>query len=149
MRYLRAILFPLIALAVISAPVRAEAGCTYVATTYSLETTCTLATEAAPTLVTEGFPLRTASASGLIEITSFTVHVEATAGNFTGGTYDGYVWNVLTLKWNLNPDLVITVTAGVPRQAKSYTVTGPVGRVAFVPTGVGQASKVWIVASGE
>lgn len=145
MRYLRAMLIPLIVLAVIAVPAQAVAACTYTATTYALETTCSLDTEAAPTLVTEGFPLRT----GTVFIHSFTVHVEAASGNFTGGTYDGYVWNVLTLKWNLNPDLKINVTAGVPRQAKSYTVVGAVGRVAFVPNGVGQASKVWIVASGE
>ncbi len=145
MRYLRAILIPLIALASLAVPVKAEAGCTYDASTFSLETTCTLATEAAPTLETEGFPLRT----GQTLIHSLTVHVEATAGNFTGGTYDGYVWNVLTLKWNINPDLVINVVAGKPRQAKAFVVSGPVGRVAWVPTGVGQASKVWIVASGD
>ena len=149
MRYLRALLIPLIALAAVAAPVTAEAACTYTASTYSLETTCTLATEAAPTLVTEGFPLRTVTSVGLIEIKAFTVHAEASAGNFTGGTYDGYVWNILTDKWNLNPDLTMTVTAGVPRQAKSFTVSSSVGRVAFVPTGVGQASKVWITASGE
>lgn len=147
MRYLHAILIPLVALASVIVPTPAVGSCTYVATTYSLETTCTTDTEAAPTLVTEGFPLR--STNPRVEIKSFTVHVEADSGNFTGGTYDGYVWNVLTLKWNLNPDLVINVTAGVPRQAKAYTVSGPVGRVAWVPTGVGQASKVWIVASGE
>ena len=103
----------------------------------------TTGTEAAPTLATQGFDL-----NGLA---GFTVHLESIANgdggvmNFSAGTLLGYLYNPVSGVWNRASELDLVVAAGVPTAAYTgFSVSNPNGRVAWVPSGVGVAVKVYI-----
>lgn len=125
---------------------------TFASTTWSTTPTgakavCTTGSESAPTLVTEGLRLD-ASNSGVRAVKSFTVHAE-TAGTMTaGGVLQAYLWNPTgnsgNGQWNRAPDLDLTVSALASQAFPGFTVTSPVGRIAYVPSGVGLAVTIYI-----
>ena len=103
----------------------------------------TTGTEAAPTATTDGFSL-----DGLA---GFTVHLESVPNgdggvlNFSAGTLLGYLYNPVSGAWNRASELDLTVAAGAPTAAYTgFTVSNPNGRVAWVPSGVGVAVRVYI-----
>ena len=109
----------------------------------SATSTTTTGTEAAPTLATEGFSL-----DGLA---GFTVHLESVPNgdggvmNFSAGTLLGYLYNPVSGVWNRASELDLVVAAGGSTAAYTgFTVSNPNGRVAWVPSGVGVAVRVYI-----
>lgn len=108
---------------------------------------CTTGTEAGPAAndVASGLELRGLSSGGV------GVHVESTPdAAFTAGTLDVYLYNPATGNWNLAPDLQITVPAGSHRfAAAGLPVSAGVGRIAVVPTGLGQPCEVHVNAAAR
>ena len=105
--------------------------------------TTTTGTEAAPTTATDGF--------GLNGLAGFTVHLESVPNgdggvlNFSAGTLLGYLYNPVSGAWNRASELDLVVAAGAPTAAYTgFTVSNPNGRVAWVPSGVGVAVRVYI-----
>lgn len=104
---------------------------------------CTTGTESAPT--------NTVTASeglSLTDVGAFTVMIE-TSGNTSAGSLYAYLHNPATGNWIRAPDLDVTVPAGVTSYAwPGFTVNAPVGRVAYVPQGLGSITvNVYINAS--
>jgi hypothetical protein len=102
---------------------------------------CTTGTEAAPTLVTEGLDLWS--------LTGFVVHAEAAAAMTAGGLLKAYVWNPVTARWNPVPDLDLTVAALQYQAFAGFAVSSGIGRIAYVPSGVGQAVTLYIVGTPQ
>lgn len=99
---------------------------------------CTTGTEAAPTLVTDGLPL-----AGL---RGFVVHAEAAGAMTAGGKLVAYLWNPVSARWNPSPDLDLVVQAVQFQSFAGFVVAAPNGRVAYAPSGVGQAVTLYVVA---
>jgi hypothetical protein len=102
---------------------------------------CTTGTESAPTLVTEGLDLWA--------LTGCTVNAEAAAAMTAGGKLLAYTWNPVTSRWNPVSDgsLDLTVSAVQYQAFSGLTVTADIGRIAWVPSGVGQAVTIYIVCT--
>ena len=104
---------------------------------------CTTGSEAAPTNTvtsSEGLPL--------VDVGAFTVMIE-TSGNTSAGSLYAYLHNPATGNWIRAPDLDVTVPAGVTSYAwPGFTVNAPVGRIAYVPQGLGSITvNVYVNAS--
>lgn len=102
---------------------------------------CTSTTESAPTLVTEGLSL--AGVKGIVVVIE-------TAGTLTaGGVLQAYIWNdsAGTPSWVRVPDHDLTVQALAKQAFSGFAVTSPRGRIAFIPSGVGLASTIYITAT--
>ena len=115
---------------------------------YTSVATTTTGTEAAPTLSTQGFSL-----DGMA---GFTVYLESVPNgdggvmNFSAGTLLGYAYNPASGNWTRSSDLDLVVPAGVPTASyKGFKVDDQRGRVAWVPSGVGVAVKVYIVGTAR
>lgn len=95
-----------------------------------------------PTLATDGLALS--------DLRGFTVHVEAAAAMTAGGLLLAYLWNPVTARWIRVADgsLDLTVAAIQYQSFGGFRIDGdgPV-RIAYVPSGIGQASTIWIVGS--
>jgi hypothetical protein len=102
---------------------------------------CTTGTESAPTLVTEGLDLWA--------LTGCALHAEAAAAMTAGGKLLAYAWNPVTSRWNPISDgsLDVTVSAVQYEAFSGLTVTADIGRIAWVPSGVGQAVTIYIVCT--
>ena len=104
---------------------------------------CTSGSESAPTLVTEGMALTQTNRRG--KVGSLAIHAEAAAAMTAGGFLKCYLWNPVSEQWNECPDLTITVTALQDEAYAGIEVPGAffASRVAFVPSGVGQAVNIF------
>jgi hypothetical protein len=102
---------------------------------------CTTGTEADPTLVTEGLDLWS--------LTGFAVHAEAAAAMTAGGLLKAYAWNPVTARWNpVSDGSLDLIVAAVQYQAfQGLEVTSGIGRIAYVPSGVGQAVTLYLVGT--
>jgi hypothetical protein len=100
---------------------------------------CTTGTEADPTLVTEGLDLWS--------LTGFAVHAEAAAAMTVDGLLKAYAWNPVSARWNPVPDLDLTVAALQYQAFPGFEVTSGIGRIAYVPSGVGQAVTLYLVGT--
>jgi hypothetical protein len=100
---------------------------------------CTTGTESAPTLGTQGLDLW--------NLTGFAVHAEAAAAMTAGGKLLAYTWNPVTSRWNPAPDLDLVVSALQYQSFAGFQITAGIGRVAFVPSGVGQAVTIYVVGT--
>lgn len=118
----------------------------FAATTWTADTTtpyrtskavCTTGTEAAPSVATQGLPL-----NGLA---GFTVHAEAAAAMTAGGVLQAYLWNPVTARWNRAPDLDLTVSAVQWQSFAGFQVAAGTGRIAYVPSGIGQAVNIYVI----
>jgi hypothetical protein len=105
----------------------------------SVKAVCTTGTELAPTLVTEGMSLE--------GVSGFVVHAQAAGAMTAGGKLLCHLWNTKTLRWNPCPDLNLTVVAAQYQSFVGFAVPAPVGRVSYVPSGVGVAVDVYITAT--
>lgn len=105
--------------------------------------TCTSGSESAPTVVTEGMALTQANYRG--KVGSLSIHAEAAATMTAGGLLKCYLWNPFSAQWNECPDLTITVTALKDESYAGIEVPGAFygTRVAYVPSGVGQAVNIF------
>lgn len=108
------------------------------ANTYNrgVKATCTSGTELAPSGATAGFDLQLA--------TGFAVFVESAATAFTAGKLLAYLYNPISGAWSAAPDLDLTVAAVVSQGFSGFRVPCNSGRIAFVPSGLGQACTVYI-----
>lgn len=103
--------------------------------------TFTTGTEAAPTAGVGTAPNQ--KGLDLFGIEGGTVIIE-TAGTMTaGGVLKAYIYNPITTNWIPMPDMDITVPAAASHSA-SFFVWGDWSRIAFVPSGVGLASTIYI-----
>lgn len=80
-------------------------------------------------------------------LSSLTVTLYATtAANFTAGTLQCWVRNPLTGLWYHAKDSDLEVAAGETKYAWLISAAKlPVGRIAFVPSGVGQPTSIYII----
>lgn len=139
----------LLAAIAVCAVLSSSAGAT---TTWSQETAFPLVSKLVATTGTETGNLPTASTAGLSlsEVRGFTVHVEAAAAMTAGGTLLAYMWNPVTERWNRVADgsLDLVVSAVQYQTFSGFEVTGnSPQRIAYVPSGIGQASTIWIFGS--
>lgn len=100
--------------------------------------TCTTGTEAAPTGTTAGIDLTGSK--------GFVVYAEAAAAMTAGGKLVAYLYNPVTARWTPAPDLDLTVAAIQYQAFAGFTTTSDFARIAYVPSGVGQAVTVYIMA---
>jgi hypothetical protein len=100
---------------------------------------CTTGSESAPASATDGLDLWA--------LRGFTVHAEAAGAMTAGGKLLAYSWNPVTARWNAIPDLDLTVAAVQYQSFAGFSVAADIGRVAYVPSGVGQAVNIYIVAA--
>lgn len=102
---------------------------------------CTTGSESAPTLVSEGL--------ALWDLRGCDVHAEAAAAMTAGGKLLAYTWNPVSARWNPISDGTLDLTAAaVQYQAWSgLTVSADIGRIAWVPSGVGQAVTIYIICT--
>lgn len=98
----------------------------------------TTTTEAAPTAATDGFSLS--------DVDGLSLEAEGASTLTAGGKYIAYIYNPTTSAWAPVSDGSLDLTAAaVPKQAWSgFTVTVPYSRIAWVPSGVGVASDLYI-----
>jgi hypothetical protein len=107
------------------------------------------AVKAVCTTGTEAAPAQNASSGLLMRgILGFTVFLESTAAAFTAATLECYVQNPVNGKWDRRPEWDESVLANTSH-AFSRTVDERtnVGRVVFVPNGLGQANEIHIVGN--
>lgn len=101
--------------------------------------TCTTGTESAPAAATDGIALN--------GFAGFSVTIE-TGGTMTaGGQLLAYMRNASSGNWVRAPDLDLVVQALANQSFGGFTVTADVGRVAYVPSGVGVASTIYIIGT--
>lgn len=66
-------------------------------------------------------------------------------GTFTAGTLQAYVYTLGAQRWARAPDLDLTISAGNSAQTSyGFNVVADMGRVAFVPSSLGQPTSVHI-----
>jgi hypothetical protein len=66
-------------------------------------------------------------------------------GTLSSGTLQAYLYDPAASRWSRAPDLDLTVTSGLASQSfTGFTVTQPVGRIAYVPNGLGQPVNVYL-----
>ena len=110
---------------------------------HAVKATCTTGTEAAPSAATDGISLE--DNGGLASIG---VHAEAATAMTEGGFLRAYVYNpvgnVGAGQWNRAPDLDLRVRALGAQGFPGYSVPNRVGRLAYVPDGVGVAVVVYL-----
>jgi hypothetical protein len=131
---------------VLALPLQAHAAAVTWATagTFGVAGTCSAATMDAPTLVTQGLPL-----AGLHNLV---VSYESTTGNLTAttGKLLAYWWNPQSgrdNKWERAKDLDLAVGEAADSAVwAGITVVSalPGSRIAYVPSAIGQAGKVYI-----
>jgi hypothetical protein len=111
---------------------------------FSAVATCTTGTgtEAAPTT-------STSAGLSLAGIHGFTVHIETSGTMTAGGKLLAYLFNPETGNWTPVSDgsLDLTVSAVASQSFSGFAVYGGGGRIAYVPSGVGVASHIYIVGS--
>lgn len=100
---------------------------------------CTTGTESAPTLVSQGIDL--------LGLAGCAVHAEAAAAMTGGGKLLAYVWEPVVGRWNAAPDLDLVVSAIQYQAFAGITVPADVGRLAYVPSGVGQAVDIYLICT--
>jgi hypothetical protein len=103
--------------------------------------TCTTGTESAPAAATDGLDLGS--------FAGFTVVIEGSGAMTAGGSLLAYVRNPATGTWARAPDLDLTVAAIQYQAFAGFLVTADLGRVAFVPSGVGVSSVIYIVGTSS
>lgn len=98
----------------------------------------TLTTEAAPTAATDGISLS--------DLDGLSVEAEAVTAMTAGGRYLAYLYNPTTGNWAPVSDGSLDLTASAVTQQSwpGFTVTVPHGRIAWVPSGIGVASDLYI-----
>ena len=114
----------------------AEASSTWTlpGTNYSL-LTATSGTENAPSTATQGL--------ALTGYTTVSVFVETTASTFTAGSLVCYLYDHVGAVWVRAPDLDLTVGA-YNTSFIGINIRSNGGRIAYVPSGLGQANVVRI-----
>jgi hypothetical protein len=86
----------------------------------------------------------------LASVRGFNLCVETVtdAGPFLAGTLQAYVLNPVSGNWARNPSLDVTLTAGLYRQCfAGWQVPSPIGRIAFLPSGTGQPSSIYLIGT--
>lgn len=136
----------LAALLALLLPLTASAACTFTNAGAVNVNTCTTGTESTLTQSsTEGLSLDSAFFSK--PVTGLAVHVE-TAGTMTaGGFLQAYLQNPITGQWNRAPDLDVSVSALARQSFLGLRVVSSKGRLAYLPSGVGLASVIYLVPS--
>lgn len=117
-------------------PLTASAACTWTQLEiYAYKVVCTLTTEAAPTLITEGMPLT--------KLQGVTITAEAANGQtFTAapaGTVAIYLWNDVAAAWARCRDCIEPTISEASQRRQifpAYEVLVPRGRMAVAPSGV-------------
>lgn len=129
----------------------ALAGSASAATTYTQDTTlpenfvrvskvvATTGTESAPAAATDGL--------NLYGITGFSVTIEAAGAMTAGGLLLAYVRHPVSGVWARAPDLDLVVSALTNQAFPGFVVTSDMGRVAFVPSGVGQGATIYVAGT--
>ena len=87
----------------------------------------------------------------LVGISSVCVFVESTASTFTAGSLLAYLWNEdsgSSGAWFRAPDLDLTITAVAKWGTLGVNVKANGSRLAYTPSGLGQANKVYIHGYG-
>lgn len=99
---------------------------------------CTTGTESAPT---------TGSTQGLLlsGLARYSVFVESDAAAFTAASLDAYLQNPVSGKWSRRRDMDLAVGTVSNDSFGGFEVEGRVGRLAFVPNGIGQAATIYVV----
>jgi hypothetical protein len=97
-----------------------------------------------------GAPSGAAAGINLVGMSGLSVHVEA-AGAMTAGSLQTWLYNPQTGNWNradANSMLDLSVTAGLTTAAfAGLSVDAGDTRIAFQPSGIGQACTVYLNAS--
>lgn len=83
----------------------------------------------------------------LLGLQGFSIHAEAAAAMTAGGKLLAYVYNPVTGRWNPAPEMDLVVANLQYQFFTGWSVAADVGRIAYVPSGVGQAVTVYIVGS--
>jgi hypothetical protein len=128
-------------------PAQAFAGTTWTTlSTISAKAVDTTGTGSAPTLATDGLNLVVLGRSN-----GFTVAYESTGEAFTACTPAAYLYipnaGAGVGLWMRANDLDLTVLAQTSQAFTGFHVTLPRGRIAYVPSGCGEAGIVWILAT--
>lgn len=100
---------------------------------------CTTGTEAAPTLATEGL-----SAASLASVV---VVVESGSAFGDGARLNAYTWNQFSAAWSRQPEADIELDATLKAQTIGPLNPGPVGRLAYAPSGLAAASTIILIGS--
>lgn len=120
----------------------------FAATTYTQDTTvpenfvrvskvvCTTGSESAPAAATDGL--------SLYGLTGFSVTIEAAGAMTAGGVLQAYVRHPVSGVWARAPDLDLVVAALTNQAFGGFTVVADMARIAFVPSGVGQGSTIYV-----
>lgn len=99
---------------------------------------------------TESKPANADTSAGisLVGLRSVTVVVVASGGAMTaGGALQAYVYDAISTIWVRYPDADVVVGANT-EQAASFAVSQDFDRIAFIPSGIGRASTVYIKGRG-
>jgi hypothetical protein len=98
---------------------------------------------------TESAPTGSAALTGLdlTSIDGFAVYVEAAGAMTAGGKFLAYLQNPATGTWIRVHDgsLDLTVSAVATQAFTGFMVAGGTSKLAYIPSGVGQASVLYIV----
>lgn len=83
----------------------------------------------------------------LAGLARYSVFIESSATAFTAGTDNllAYRQNPASGKWCRRRDMDLSVAAVVNDSFGDYELDGDEGRLAFLPSGLGQGSTIWIV----
>lgn len=110
--------------------------------------TCSTGTESAPSGTSAGMKLDQ-SIGGKLQGYSVTVEANDGVTNLTAAsTLKAYWYNPVSAAWDRANDLDLTITGSAVAQTfAAQFVANPVGRVAYIPNGVGTAVNVYIFAS--
>lgn len=120
--------------------------------------TCTTGTETGPTSASDGVSMvgqrgfsvsvhvNPGPGSGVCDAGNCQYGPDAAANMTAGGTLQAWVYNAVPGAWARDPSLDLTISPAATKMAfTGFSVPAPVGRIAYVPSGIGQPVDVYIV----
>lgn len=118
----------------------AAASCTWTYSGHTAVGTCTTGTEST-LAASDGLPLVDWRA-----FSGVSVYAE-TAGTMTASVLQAWAQNPVTGAWMRVPDLDLTVQALAKQGWFGLSVPSPTGRIAWLPSGTGLATTIYIIGS--